>query len=189
MPPLVDFGIRDRELWSIISRGLQKALDARWQDMHSYGEALALWLLHHGVEEDVCLQSVRHVWLGVNSPSAPPVAVDAQNVARAKPAALDEQFVLPKQSLLRTAFGVAAALLTFALVAYAGLRFVRTPSESKPATPPASTREAPIAAPASTFIPAATPTEDEVPPPPPEPEASARAAVAGLRPRSGLRPG
>jgi serine/threonine-protein kinase len=179
VPALADFGIRDRELWSIISRGLQKSLDERWQDMHSYGEALARWLLHHGVEEDACMQSVRHVWLGGTSPSAPPVAFDAHRVAPAKPAALEEQYVLPKRSLLRTGLSVLGALLTFAFVAYAGFRFVRPSSGSSPAAAPAAgepevPRGAPMTAPAKLG-------DEETPPPPPEvepPAASAEPASA-----------
>jgi len=176
VPPLVDFGIRDRELWSIISRGLQKPLDERWQDMHSFGEALARWLLRHGVEEDVCMQSVRHVWLGINSPSAPPVAVDAQRVvAPARPAALDERYDLPTRSLFRTAIGVVAALLTLAFVAYAGFRIVRTPPGASPASTPTagSPPEVPKAATTAPSFAPAVPNEPELPPPPPEPEASA----------------
>jgi hypothetical protein len=178
VPPLADFGIRDRELWSIISRGLQKSLDERWQDMHSYGEALARWLLHRGVEEDVCMQSVRHVWLGANSPSAPPVAVDSQNLVRAKRAAVEEQYVLPKRSLARTGLSLFAVLLTFAFVAYAGFRVVRT-SGSPAATPAIGEPGAPRATPAS---PPAKLDEHEIPPPPPETESPAAPEQATAAP-------
>jgi eukaryotic-like serine/threonine-protein kinase len=183
IPPLADLGIRDRELWFIISRGLQKTLDERWQDMHSFGEALARWLLHHGVEEDVCMQSVRSVWRGVNSPSAPPVAVDARHVVRAAPAALEEKFEVPKKSLTRTVLGVAAALVTFAFIAFAGLRFLRVQSGAAPGGTRTQGAQSEAPKPAATApIVAPVVTDEHIPPPPPEVEAPATPVEASAAP-------
>ena len=53
----------DEGLWLVISRGLQKDPDDRWESMMELGEALALWLYEHGVKEDVSGNSVRALWL------------------------------------------------------------------------------------------------------------------------------
>jgi hypothetical protein len=153
------------------------------------------------VEEDVCLQSVRMMWLGVTSPSAPPVAVDSRNEVRAQLAAFDEQYSIPKKSALRTSVGVGAALLTFAFVAYAGFRLAYGPSAAKQAPapelePPKPTAAAPLdvpsppplepAAPPETAEPPAAappPPTDEVPKPAAEPPTRERHSSRALRPR------
>ncbi len=65
-PPLstVEHGVGDRELWSIIAKGLEKSREKRWTSMSELGEALAFWLVDHGVTEDVAGNSLRAVWLG-----------------------------------------------------------------------------------------------------------------------------
>jgi len=62
--PTVEYGVGDRELWSIIAKGLEKSRDRRWGSMSELGEALAFWLVDHGVTEDVAGNSLRAVWLG-----------------------------------------------------------------------------------------------------------------------------
>jgi serine/threonine-protein kinase len=65
-PPVstVEYGVGDRELWSIIAKGLEKSRDKRWASMSQLGEALAFWLVDHGVTEDIAGNSLRAVWLG-----------------------------------------------------------------------------------------------------------------------------
>jgi serine/threonine-protein kinase len=60
---IVEIGAGDAALWRLISRGLTKDPEDRWQSMRELGEALALWLYEHGVREDVCGASLRSTWL------------------------------------------------------------------------------------------------------------------------------
>jgi eukaryotic-like serine/threonine-protein kinase len=53
----------DNELWEVLSRGLAKNPDERYSSMSELGEALALWLYHHGVHEDLSGNSLRAIWL------------------------------------------------------------------------------------------------------------------------------
>jgi eukaryotic-like serine/threonine-protein kinase len=80
LPPMSKFGVHEPELWTIISRGLRKAPEDRWEDMHALGVALASWLVEHGVDEDVCMQSVRRAWLA-HVPSVSPMAIDVPSEA------------------------------------------------------------------------------------------------------------
>jgi eukaryotic-like serine/threonine-protein kinase len=132
--PIADFGIDDPELWSIISRGLQKSPAARWDDMRSLGTALAEWLLRRGVEEDACAQSVRMVWLRGSS-SAPPVAIDAHTHAElARAAALAEDYEIPKKGIFKTSLGIASAIFTVALIGAAGFVAMRASGFAAPMT-------------------------------------------------------
>jgi serine/threonine protein kinase len=65
--PILDHGAGDALLWSIMRRALTKDRDARWQTMREFGSALALWLIQHGVTEDVYGQSLRATWLDARS--------------------------------------------------------------------------------------------------------------------------
>jgi serine/threonine protein kinase len=165
--PIADFGVHDRELWSIIAHGLEKVPGSRWNDMHSLGAALARWLVHQGVEEDICMQSVRMVWLGSTTASAPPLAMDSREVERARLEALAEDYSVPKKSLVKTTFGMAAALLTVAFIGVAAFRLVRMPAGILTVTPATVAHEK--APPPPPLDPAL------VPPPPPEEEPSAAA--------------
>jgi hypothetical protein len=62
--PTVEYGAGDRELWAIILKGIEKSRDRRWASMSELGEALAFWLVDHGVTEDIAGNSLRAVWLG-----------------------------------------------------------------------------------------------------------------------------
>lgn len=151
--PLQDRGVHEPELWAILSRGLRKYRDGRFQDMHSLGVALARWLVRHGVEEDVCSQSVRTVWLGTSS-SAPPVALEARDVERARAAALDEPYEVPKRGAFRTMIGAGVGLLVTALIAVGGLYVATGSTPFGVSTKAASGRApepAPVKAPARTF--------------------------------------
>lgn len=133
-PALAEFGIQDAELWSIISRGLEKSPGDRWKDMRAFGMALANWLLRQGIEDDIGLRPLRESWLREDA-SLPPVAMDAMDAKgaeNAKLAALAEDYDVPKKSLFRTTLGVAAALLTVALLGAAG--FYTRSSAPRPAT-------------------------------------------------------
>jgi serine/threonine-protein kinase len=62
--PTVDLGAGDKDLWSVIAKGLSKSRDRRWANMSELGEALAFWLYDQGVTEDVCGNSLKTMWLG-----------------------------------------------------------------------------------------------------------------------------
>jgi serine/threonine protein kinase len=61
-PPLAMFAAGDDELWTILSIGLAKDPDKRWQTMRTLGEALARWLRSRGVNEDVSGAAIDATW-------------------------------------------------------------------------------------------------------------------------------
>lgn len=63
-PSLVGAPGVDDQLAAIIARGLSKSRDDRFPDARAMGDALAAWLLAHGVEEDACGTSLRTTWPG-----------------------------------------------------------------------------------------------------------------------------
>jgi eukaryotic-like serine/threonine-protein kinase len=65
-PPLTMFASGDDELWTILSIGLAKDPDKRWQTMRTLGEALARWLRARGVNEDVSGAAVDATWRPVS---------------------------------------------------------------------------------------------------------------------------
>jgi serine/threonine protein kinase len=69
--PLIDFGVDEPELWSIIARALEKSRDARWQTLRAMAEALAFWLLDKGVYADAYGASLRSTYL-VGDPEVEP---------------------------------------------------------------------------------------------------------------------
>ena len=60
---LFSFGVFQPELWDILTRGLAKSASDRFPSMRDLGEALALWLLERGVNEDAVGTSLRRAWL------------------------------------------------------------------------------------------------------------------------------
>jgi serine/threonine-protein kinase len=60
--PIAEYQIADEGLWRIISRGLVKDANARYQSMRALGRELAEWLIARGVKEDICDASLR-AWL------------------------------------------------------------------------------------------------------------------------------
>ncbi len=61
--PLAAHGLDEPELWQILTRGLAKAAGDRYASIRDLGEALALWLLDRGVQEDAVGTSLRRAWL------------------------------------------------------------------------------------------------------------------------------
>jgi eukaryotic-like serine/threonine-protein kinase len=74
-PSLVELGLGDALLGSIVERGLRKDRERRWSSLRELGTALAEWLLTQGVEEDAARVSLRSVWLDPAISSLPPVAL------------------------------------------------------------------------------------------------------------------
>jgi serine/threonine-protein kinase len=58
-----ELGINEPLLWSIIARGLEKDRSRRCPDMFELGRGLAIWLLDHGVQEDICNSLLKSKWL------------------------------------------------------------------------------------------------------------------------------
>ncbi|MEO7032397.1 MAG: serine/threonine-protein kinase [Polyangiaceae bacterium] len=61
--PLEAHGLAEPELWQILTRGLAKAAADRHASIRDLGEALALWLIERGVQEDAVGTSLRRAWL------------------------------------------------------------------------------------------------------------------------------
>jgi serine/threonine protein kinase len=53
----------DEALWRVLKLGLRKRPEERWNSVRELGEALARWLLDHGVREDLSGASLRTTWL------------------------------------------------------------------------------------------------------------------------------
>jgi serine/threonine-protein kinase len=65
----------DDALWRILKRGLRKRPEERWNSVRELGEALARWLLDHGVREDLSGASLRTTWLeAADGPSSEPLS-------------------------------------------------------------------------------------------------------------------
>ena len=62
--PIVEHAAGDEALWTIILRGLAKDRTLRYPSMQELGQALAAWLISHGVHEDAAGASVVSKWLG-----------------------------------------------------------------------------------------------------------------------------
>lgn len=61
--PLSDHDVHEPDLWTIIQKGLTKEPEDRWQTIHEYGEALAVWASQRDVETDAAGNSLRAHWL------------------------------------------------------------------------------------------------------------------------------
>jgi eukaryotic-like serine/threonine-protein kinase len=62
-PPIGKHGVDEPALWDILTRGLAKDRNKRWQSARELGEALAGWLLDRGVETDASGRSLVKAWL------------------------------------------------------------------------------------------------------------------------------
>jgi hypothetical protein len=62
-PTLHDLLATDEELSAIVTRGLQKRPEERFQSMTEMGRALAQWLFHCGETQDICGISLESKWL------------------------------------------------------------------------------------------------------------------------------
>jgi len=62
--PLSEHAAGDEELWRILERGLSKNRAHRYAKISELGQALATWLLSHGVTEDACGSSLESKWFG-----------------------------------------------------------------------------------------------------------------------------
>jgi hypothetical protein len=62
-PSILERGVDDPELWAILRQGLSKQPEQRQSSMRELGQALARWMLRHGVTEDLTGASIRRTWL------------------------------------------------------------------------------------------------------------------------------
>jgi eukaryotic-like serine/threonine-protein kinase len=67
-PSLRELAAGDDELSAIVMRGLSKQPEQRFASMGELGRALAQWLLHHGVTEDICGSTLEARWLRGTDP-------------------------------------------------------------------------------------------------------------------------
>ncbi|HEX6764441.1 MAG TPA: serine/threonine-protein kinase [Polyangiaceae bacterium] len=192
--PMLAHGVGDFELWEIVRRGLAKAPEDRWPDMHSLGRALAGWLRARGIQDDLSGMRLDSKWLarGRTEPAAAFDAVESSSVRCVKkPDAVDARLPAtvraasvrsPSRWLLTG--GIVAALVPAALgYGFASSRSGGdTPSVAKQQTP--TVRElaaaplgaaAPLAAAAATAAPKPT-----VVPPPAAPSPSTRTPMSAL---------
>jgi eukaryotic-like serine/threonine-protein kinase len=79
---ILDLSAGDRELWNILSRGLHKDQDQRWQKIRDLGDALAGWLVERGVTEDICGHSLRASWLDTRSFTAEESPTGPRRISR-----------------------------------------------------------------------------------------------------------
>jgi len=61
--PLSEHAAADDKLWQIVERGLRKDRTQRYSEISELGQALASWLVSHGVAEDACGSSLDSKWL------------------------------------------------------------------------------------------------------------------------------
>ncbi|MEO6600067.1 MAG: serine/threonine-protein kinase [Polyangiaceae bacterium] len=64
---IVERAAGDDALWAIIARGLGKDRRNRYQSMLELGQAMAAWLVGHGIREDAAGASIESKWLGRSS--------------------------------------------------------------------------------------------------------------------------
>ncbi|HEY6556844.1 MAG TPA: serine/threonine-protein kinase [Polyangiaceae bacterium] len=79
---ILDLSTGDRELWNILSRGLHKDQDERWQRIRELGDALAGWLVERGVTEDICGHSLRASWLDTRGFTAEEIPTGPRRISR-----------------------------------------------------------------------------------------------------------
>ncbi len=162
-PSLVELGVGDAELWSIIRRGLAKDRKQRWPSMQALGQALANWLMRRGVVDDACGTPLAGRWL------TPEPAPSKPHGGR------------------RVAIGVAA--LAGALVAWLSVDVVANEAERARQSPAALlTAAAAFAPPAAVALAPAVPAPLPAPLPPRGAEKPADVVHTPATPRSRVAP-
>ena len=72
-PSILERGVDDPELWAILRQGLAKQPEQRQSSLRELGQALARWMLRHGVSEDLTGASIRRTWLRDDEAGEPAV--------------------------------------------------------------------------------------------------------------------
>ena len=78
---ILEQGVADEQLWVILSRGLAKPTDERWQTVQELGSALARWLIDRGVTDDISGVSLSSRWLRHSDPVRSASATTVSGVA------------------------------------------------------------------------------------------------------------
>ena len=202
-PTLLDLAAADAELSHLVEVGMAKDRNERWRSMHELGIALAAWLKHQGLQEDVTGTSLDTKWLnrksdpagrlsrpsmgsvpdGLFAPASgvavtvrAPRASDSTTPASV-PTSTSEGSIIPltrRPIALVVAAGVALGLL----LAYALTRNPDAPPDPAVAVRPPAPEPAAVPPPAPTvtaIAPAATRTVE----PPPAESAPAKARTSG----------
>jgi serine/threonine-protein kinase len=60
---ILDHGVDEPVLWSILQRGLTKSTESRWPTMRDLGNSLAAWAVERGIEDDVAGNPIARQWL------------------------------------------------------------------------------------------------------------------------------
>jgi hypothetical protein len=72
-PSILERGVDDPELWTILRQGLSKQPEQRQSSLRELGRALARWMLRRGVTEDLTGASIRRTWLRDDEAGEPAV--------------------------------------------------------------------------------------------------------------------
>ena len=179
----------DEALWQIIKHGLAKDRRDRYATMSELGQALATWLVGHGVHEDVTGTSLESKWLGrpseprsVGRESGAALAIssdfqpnlrEARDVGTGVARGPFTATIRPHAQGRKRAFGIGLAILALLGVSGAVLSQRHEPQPANSATQ-ASVMGLPAVSAAS-----APPPATLTPAPLPEPMASAPIAPAG----------
>jgi serine/threonine-protein kinase len=78
---LRELAVADDELSGIVARGLSKKREQRFASMGELGRALAMWLVKHGVHEDICGTTVDAKWLRGTDPHGRPMRASMASIS------------------------------------------------------------------------------------------------------------
>jgi serine/threonine-protein kinase len=87
--PIAEYGVGDDELWTILSRGLEKDREARWPTMRALGGALAAWCLGKEIEVDVTGALLSLEW--AEAAARRPLSEPPPSIAEARAATLSQR--------------------------------------------------------------------------------------------------
>jgi eukaryotic-like serine/threonine-protein kinase len=88
--PIAEYDVGDDELWTILSRGLEKDKTARWPTMRALGGALAAWCVAKDVEADVSGALLSLEWAEAVA-ARRPLSEPPQSLAEARAATLSQR--------------------------------------------------------------------------------------------------
>jgi serine/threonine-protein kinase len=201
---IVELAAGDEALWGILMRGMAKDRRDRYPSMLELGQALAAWLLSHGVREDAAGASVASKWLGRSSdPSglgARSLAASASSADFVSKATQESHpggtgiergpfthTILPHASKRKRMLGVLGAVAVLSTVAALLLVLLRP---SRPETAIALHASLPSVISAANAPPVVTlePPSPAIPPPPPLPPSAVTPVVESATPSEPSRP-
>jgi serine/threonine protein kinase len=140
---ILEHAAGDAELWTIVQRGLAKVREDRWPSMQSFGEALARWLVRHGVTRDASGVSLEATWLRDDHRTEQPPRA-APRVPRRGDDTRPRAATAPSRRKWAI-FATVTAALVFSTLALAMQARGRRAPESPPRLPPITIVPAPRA--------------------------------------------